>query len=122
MSSGPQEGAPGGDSGEHVGSVSEEAARLFGALSGWAQEHTPAGEGPEECSWCPLCRTAHAIRATSPEVREHLANAASSLMQAAAGLLAASAAASGPGDRERPRPGVEHIDLDDGGWPPEEER
>lgn len=133
MSRGPQDAAPGGGD-EHVGSVSEEAARLFGALSGWAREHGPdlvdadgelgglAGRaaaaarevsdhvdtGAPACDWCPVCRTVHLVRATSPEVRDHLASAAASLMQAAAGLLAAAAA-----PPERPQPSVEHIDLDE---------
>jgi hypothetical protein len=65
-----------------------------------------------------VCRTVHLVRTTSPEVRDHLATAAASLMQAAAGFLAA---ASTP--RDRPQPGVEHIHLDgdaDGDWPEEE--
>jgi hypothetical protein len=124
--------------------VAEEAARLFGALSGWAREHGPdladaeaglsglAGRaaaaahevsehvdtGAAECDWCPVCRTVHVVRATSPEVRDHLATAAASLLQAAAGILAAASA-----PQERTRPGVEHIDLDDlddTHWPEEE--
>lgn len=138
MSSGP------GDPGEpdEVGSVGEEAAKLFGALSDWAGDRGPGlgdglaglasqaaaaahelGEhldtGAPECDWCPVCRTVHLVRGTSPEVREHLAQAATSLMQAAAGVLAAASRAG-----ERPEPsGVEHIDLDgddDGRWPEED--
>lgn len=130
MNSGPGEETP-----ADVGSVGEEAARLFGALSDWARDHGPAlGEGLHgladqataaardvgdhvdtgavECSWCPLCRTVHLVR--TPEVRENLAVAATALTQAASSILAAAA---------RPRPpaqqGVEHIDLD-GDWPEEE--
>ena len=147
MNSGPRE-VPPEDPGEQVGSVSEEAAKLFGALSDWARDHGPdlgeAGDGlgglagraaaavqgvsdhvdtgAPECAWCPVCRTVHLVRSTSPEVRDHLATAAASLMQAAAGILAA---ASTP--RDRPQPGVEHIDLDgdldgetDADWPEEE--
>ena len=126
---------------EQVGSVSEEAVKLFGALSGWARDQgadpgadLPGGlghglsgladqaaraarevdehlaTGDAECTWCPICRTVHAVRRTSPEVRAHLAAAASSLLQAAAGLLATSvppeARADGRGH------GVERIDLD----------
>ena len=140
MSSGPREVPPEGP-GEQVGSVPEEAAKLFGALSDWAREHGPdlgeAGDGlsglagraaaavqgvsdhvdtgAPECAWCPLCRTVHLVRTTSPEVRDHLATAAASLMQAAAGVLAAASAG-----HERPEPHVEHIDLDDSDWPEEE--
>ena len=143
-SGGPREDPPEGAH-EQVGSVSEEAAKLFGALSEWARDHGPdlgdAGDGlsglagraaaavqgvsdhvdtgAPECAWCPVCRTVHLVRTTSPEVRDHLATAAASLMQAAAGFLAA---ASAPHDR--PHPGVEHIDLDGGlddpDWPEEE--
>jgi len=136
VSDGPRAGGP-GEPGETVGSVAEEAAKLFGALSEWAHEHGPdLGEAAEglagraataaqdvadhvdtgapECTWCPVCRTVHLVRATSPEVRDHLASAAASLMQAAAGFLAAAGA-----PHERPEPTVEHIDLD-ADWPEEE--
>ncbi len=91
-----------------VGPLAEEAAKLFGALSGWAREH--AGEasdglsglaaqaasavhgidehlatGAAECTVCPLCRTVHAVRQLSPEVKAHLTSCRrSSLAQAAA--------------------------------------
>jgi hypothetical protein len=126
---------PGGS--EEVGSVGEEAAKLFGALSGWARDHGGdlggglgdlaghAGEavrnldehlatGAPECQWCPVCRTVHAIREVSPEVREHLATAAASLMQAAAGVLAATAHQHGSARQAD----VEHIDLDQDDQPP----
>ena len=66
--------------------------------------------GGEDCRYCPVCQVISAVRGTSPEVRQHLAAAASSLMQAAAGLLATPvpdrAARVGDGS-------VEKIDLDD---------
>ena len=112
-----------------VGSLAEEAAKLLGALSGLAREHgADLGDGltgltdkaaaaahdleqhlatsGEDCVYCPVCRAIHLVRQTSPEVRAHLALAASSLVQAAAGMLATSQP-----DR-RTRDGVEHIDLD----------
>ena len=117
-----------------IGSAAEEAARLFGALSDWAKDHGSdlssglsglAGHaaaaakdvndhvatGSAECEYCPICRTVHVVRQASPEVRAHLAVAAASLMQAAAGILATAVpddarAAAARGD------GVEHIDLD----------
>jgi hypothetical protein len=121
------------DGPEPVGSVAEEAAKLFGALSGWAREHGEgvgamaesmaggmAGElhdhlatGSPECGWCPVCRTVAAVRHTSPEVRAHLASAASSLMMAVSGMMATR-----PPTRDS---AVERIDLDDAGeagdWP-----
>ena len=118
---------------EPVGSVGDEAAKLLGALSDWAKDQgtdyagTAAGAagsfahavndvrehiatGSEDCRYCPVCQAIHVVRQTSPEVRAHLSLAASSLMHAAAGLLATK-----PGE---PRSGpVEKIDLDDAtGW------
>lgn len=115
---------------EPVGSVGEEAAKLFGALSDWAREQGPeyAGSaagaasafgdavkgindhvatGSQDCRYCPVCQVIHVVRQTSPEVRDHLAVAASSLMQAAAGLLATHT-----GGSQTAAP-VEKIDLDD---------
>jgi len=108
------------DGSEPVGSVAEEAAKLLGAFSGWAKEH---GDGlssftdglhehatteSPECTWCPVCRTVAAVRQTSPEVLTHLGSAASSLMLAFSGMMAAH-----PPDRDG---GVERIPLDDD-WP-----
>ena len=133
---GPTEGQPGAgydeqSAPESVGSVGEEAAKLLGALSEWARDQgtdyagTAAGaaasfahavrdvndhiatEG-EDCRYCPVCKAIHVVRSTSPEVREHLSIAASSLMHAAAGLLATNTA-----DRSGSSP-VEKIDLDGG--------
>jgi len=122
---------------EPVGTVAEEAAKLLGALSDWAKDqgadlgHTVAGfadhaartargvddhlaTGAAECRWCPVCRTVHALRQTSPDVRAQLASAATSLLQAASAMLATAVP-----DQQGQRTGVEHIDLDDGpaDWP-----
>ncbi|HEU4812505.1 MAG TPA: hypothetical protein VFT00_10240 [Nocardioides sp.] len=122
------------DPSDDVGSVSDEAMKLLGALSGWAREHGSdlghglnehLATGSSECTWCPVCRTVHAVRQTSPEVRAHLVSAAGSLLQAASGLLATAVPPEG-----RPGGGVEHIDLDDegdsghpdGAWPEEDDR
>jgi hypothetical protein len=125
-----------------VGSLGEEAAKLLGALSGWAREHAgDAGEqlsglaahaaasandlndhlatGSAECTVCPLCRTVHAARQLGPEVTSHLSAAMVSLVQAAAALMATveqHAPGDGRGAADGPAAGVEHIDLDDG-WP-----
>lgn len=133
-----------GEPGDPTGSVSEEALKLFGALSDWARDHgTDLGQGlsgladqaahavhevsdhvdtgSAECSWCPICRTVHVVRQASPEVRAHLASAASSLLQAAAGALATAVAGDGPSEGRGA--GVEHIDLDetpDADWPEED--
>lgn len=116
-----------------VGTLGEEAAKLLGALSGWAREHAgEAGEGlsglaaqaaaaahdlddhlatgSAECTVCPLCRTIHAVRRLSPEVTAHLSSAAASLVQAAAAFMATVEPQASTG------PDVEHIDFD-GEWP-----
>ncbi|MDF1603024.1 hypothetical protein [Nocardioides sp. YIM 152315] len=101
--------------------MAEEAAKLLGALSGWAKDATHDLEGhlatgAPECTYCPICRTVHAARSLSPEVTEQLATAATSALQALAGLLSAAGRASPSRDGEG---GVEHIDLDEGAedWP-----
>ena len=94
---------------EDVGSVGEEAAKLFGVLSDWARTQDAGhvaddlGErltaaarsvndhvatGGEDCRYCPVCQAIGVVRSTSPEVRAHLTSAAGSLVQAVAGLLA----------------------------------
>jgi len=96
---------------EPVGSVGDEAAKLLGALAGWAGDHAREvnehlATGDAECLYCPICRTVHAVRQASPEVRTQLAEAASTFLQAAAGLLSAAAKAEPTSSR------VQHIDLD----------
>jgi hypothetical protein len=117
------------DGPEPVGSLAEEAAKLFGALSGWAREHGEGASsmaggaaeslteglhehlaaGSPECAWCPVSRTVSAVRQTNPEVRAHLAGAASSFMLAVSAMMATQ-----PPARDRT---VERIDLDDTDWP-----
>ena len=116
-----------------VGSLGEEAAKLLGALSGWAREH--AGEAGEqlsglaahaaasahdlndhlatesaECTVCPVCRTVQAARQLSPEVTAHLTSAMASLSKAAAALLATATP-----DTARVHD-VEYVDVVDD-WP-----
>ena len=118
-----------------MGSVGDEAAKLLGALSEWARDQgtdyagSAAGAagafanaiqdvndhvatGGEDCRYCPVCQVIHVVRQTSPEVRTHLTVAASSLMQAAAGLLSTNLRRT-----NEPRSPVEQIDLDaDADW------
>ena len=124
------------DADENVGSVTEEAAKLLHALQDWAKESgseyagaaATAAEGAAatvrrvdehiatgaaECSYCPVCRVISAVRGTSPEVRQHLTTAATSLMHAAAGLLATQMPEP---SKERADGGVEKIDLSDDEW------
>lgn len=97
-----------------VGSLGEEALRLFGALSGWVSQHGADAQhgaeevvrqacdrvseaahgfeghlatGAPECTWCPVCRTVHVVRSLSPEVTSHLTAAATSLVKAASALM-----------------------------------
>lgn len=108
--SGPEGAGPEGR--DDVGSLGEEAAKLFEALSeqlgaaaGSIDDHIATGGA--DCRYCPVCQVIGVVRSTSPEVRAHLLTAAGSLVQAAAGLLATHVPS------ERDRGPVEHIDLDD---------
>lgn len=134
-----------------VGSLGEEALRLLGSFAGWAGQHGAEvhhgvedaarqalegvqaltdgfdehfATGAPECTWCPLCRTAHAVRELSPEVRTHLVSAASSLVKASSALLATivpdqGTSSSHPTPKSRPdkasqqQPRIQHIDIDD---------
>jgi len=115
-----------------VGGLGEEAARLLAALQDWAKEtaggHTQSvsgslliginehiATGGADCRYCPLCQVIGAVRATSPEVKHQLGVAASSLLQAAAGLLATP-----PHSRRGGSGPVERIDLDGDDWEDED--
>ena len=123
---------PGDDS---VGSVGEEAVKLLQALQEWAKEsgsdyadatsgavsgaastlrdiNEHIATGSDDCRYCPVCQVISVVRSTSPEVRQHLSSAASSLLQAAAGVLATPVPDQGA-RRDGP---VEKIDLDDDEW------
>lgn len=116
-----------------LGSVGEEAAKLFAALADVAKDKgTGFGDaaaaaaagatgafhdvrehvatGGEDCKYCPVCQVIALVRTTNPEVKTHLLVAANSLVQAAAGLLATQV----PNDRPASPDGVEKIDLSDG--------
>jgi hypothetical protein len=118
---------------EPVGSLPEEAAKLLHALQDWAKEsgaeyagatESAAGAaasmaqqvnehiatGGRECTYCPVCRMVAAARATSPEVRQHLSAAATSLMHAAAGLMATDVPSKAEREEDQR---VTRIDLDD---------
>jgi hypothetical protein len=86
--------------GEPVGSLAEEAARLAAVLSahtGRADAEEPAAHGAG-CEWCPLCRARAVVDGLSPEVRQHLTQAATSFALAVQGLLATTTATSGQTD------------------------
>ena len=113
---------------DEIGSVAQEATKLLGAVAEWARDHgSDLGAGvaaladqaansardvaghiatdDPECRFCPVCRTVHAVRTASPEVRAQLTTAASSFLAAAAGMLASGGSAASA-------PSVERIDLD----------
>lgn len=102
--------------------VAEEAGKLAEALVEWVRERGGAiggqagghsgGQaggghvgGSAECTLCPVCQLIALARSASPEIFEHLAAAATSLL-AAAGALASQQQA------PVPRAPVQHIDLD----------
>src|SRR5438094_2679478 len=124
--------------GDEVGSVGEEAAKLFAALQGLARETgqpgqngaSHAGSGAtgsgigaaaaavnahlangEACRYCPLCQVISHVRTLSPEVKSHLNTAATSLLGALNAALATSGPGHGSGRADRSR--VERIDLGD---------
>ena len=123
-----------GDQDDPVGSVGEEAAKLLGALQEWARESgseyagaaaAAAGgaassissvnehiaTGGEDCRYCPVCQVISVVRGTSPEVKEHLVSAATSLLHAAAGVLATNVP--DQSGKARRNSAVEKIDLSD---------
>jgi hypothetical protein len=104
---------------EPVGGLGEEAAKLLGALGqslgDWAKDHARdvdehLATGAAECTYCPICRTVHAVRTASPEVKAQLLTSAQGLLEAATGLLAAATQHT----EQRPT-SVQRIDLDEDG-------
>ncbi len=75
---------------EQVGSISDEASRLFAAAEAWWRDaHTESPNDPPvepltgpECRICPLCQLLSLLRTTRPEVFEHLSSAAMSVLHA----------------------------------------
>ena len=96
-----------GDAGEEVGSVGQEALKLLNAIQDWATEEHVATSA-QECAFCPLCQVIHRVSGARPEVRTHLAAAASSLLQAANALMETRVP-----DRAPERGGVQRIELDE---------
>lgn len=106
---------------QEFGSLAEETARFVSVLinaAGQPSQPSPtdgtgSGGGADEvCRWCPICRCAHVLIGTNPEIRAHLLAAATSLAQA--WVLAVAQPTAGSTSRTG-RPGAagfEHIDLD----------
>ena len=130
------QGTGGYERDEVVGSVGEEAAKLFAAFSDAAREHLTGNEpqpgpgpmadsmpgsiteslhnikahlatGGEDCRYCPVCQLIHVVRQTSPEVKTHMTTAATALLQAAAAVLATHVPPANPAAP------MEKINLDD---------
>lgn len=82
---------------EPVGSVAEEAAKLFAVLQNAAKDAPPAEESAAEhehklgpdCVWCPVCQLIHRVRSTSPETIEQLSTAAAHVLGSLRSLLEA---------------------------------
>jgi hypothetical protein len=122
---------------EPIGSVAEEAAKLFAVLQQAAAgpsgtthaEPAPADDEPEshehtagpECQWCPVCQLIRKVRNTSPETIEQLSSAAAHVLGSVRSLLEAAAeaarqaqadAASRTAQEEEPvRSRVDRIDV-----------
>jgi hypothetical protein len=103
---------------EPVGSVAEEAAKLFAVLQQATSEakhqHSAAPDeepaygvqadepepeaheahrGGPECQWCPVCQLISKVRTTSPETIEQLSTAAAGVLGSLRSLLEAAAEA-----------------------------
>ncbi|MFI7066953.1 hypothetical protein ACIBL3_38555 [Kribbella sp. NPDC050124] len=83
-----------------IGSVAEEAAKLFAVLQN-AADITGTAEAPvneqhehklgPDCQWCPVCQLIHKVRTTSPETIEQLSTAAAHVLGSVRSLLEAAA-------------------------------
>lgn len=104
-------------SGEPIGTLAEEAAKLAAVLQDWAGDHheqsaagrveaatadgVPEHESASPCRHCPICAVIRTAQGTSPQARQHLATAAVSLVMAVQEMLSTapeSAGRAGPGD------------------------
>jgi hypothetical protein len=99
---------------ETLGSPSEEAAKLFEALSGWAASHTATASehiatGSPECLLCPVCQTIRALRQARPELIGHLGDAVGAFVAAVRSAIEAGERQRPPGEGRSAR--VEHIDI-----------
>ncbi len=90
---------------EAVGGVADEAAKLFGAVEDWWRERIGEVHQGPECAVCPVCQVLALVRTAKPEVFEHLAQSAASL------LLAFQAAVDSPGAARRGASPVQRIDI-----------
>ncbi len=75
-----------------VGSMAEEAAKLFAAVQ---ERLGDLHQGPE-CQVCPVCQLLAAVRTARPEVFEHLAEASAALLLALRAVVDAQPRRDGP--------------------------
>ncbi|MFI6678810.1 hypothetical protein [Kribbella sp. NPDC050470] len=114
-----------------IGSVAEEAAKLFAILQNAADTKGTAEAAVDEphehklgpdCQWCPVCQLIHKVRNTSPETIEQLSTAAAHVLGSVRSLLEAAAEAarqaredaasrSSQQEEEPSRPRVDRIDV-----------
>lgn len=96
---------------DEFGSLADETARFLTVLINAVGQPVAvdAEPSPEVCRWCPVCRCAHVLIGTNPQIRAHLTEAVTSLAQA---WVLAMAQPARSADGPRRRGGVQHIDLD----------
>jgi len=98
--------------------LAAEITKVVTAVQEWARKALPEtsiGHGGPECQWCPICQFVNVVRGESPEVGERVAEAGAALAAAVRALADAAVARTQrePGERPRPTPRVQRIDLDD---------
>jgi hypothetical protein len=73
---------------EAVGTLADEAAKLFAAAESWWRDRAPSAEhaGPE-CRVCPFCQVLSLVRGAQPDVFDHVAEAAAGLLTALRGAV-----------------------------------
>lgn len=92
---------------EAVGTLADEAAKLFSAAESWWKEHAPAAphEAAAECRYCPFCQALSVVRGAQPELVEQVTEAATSLFAALKGAVESQP------QRHRDEVPVERIDI-----------
>jgi hypothetical protein len=90
---------------EAVGSLAEEAAKLFGAAEEWWRAHAPSEHLGPECRVCPVCQVLSVVRGAQPELFEHLTEVVTSLLTSVRSTVDPTARA------RRAEAPVERIDI-----------
>jgi hypothetical protein len=101
---------------EQVGTVAEEAAKLFEALhtQNGTEQNGKAHTGPE-CQWCPLCQLYSLVRQARPETVEQVGHAVTGVLGSLRDLLDAATESVRAAREDRPEPEdqkkAERIDV-----------